>query len=317
MLLKAGMKYLVAFILALATSSAYAICPDTARGETQEDCPWAGIARALSQQAQTRRLTPADLEQASPSLSKQIAHDSREIALKALWGKSINYDELANAIIIDPAILKTLASAFRVKLTDAMLAEHLSHAGMEHTYGYLFSNLKTSFGYKRARWVHGDIERGFGLPVGTFGPQAPEVSGGTLFSNVTYFFGRIAFHDDAGALKILENHSGGVAKALREFNYLLLKPVRFEETIPSKGVVLRTDLVVNLWGKSYLLVYSVVTNGKPRLITGFPVDQGFVDSLLSKDELGTGKPITTRYNAYVEGVSGSVLPGTRRMIQPE
>ena len=224
--------------LLLATAAHGATCPDTANGETQEDCPWAGIARGLSELAQTKRLTAEDLKQASPSLFQQITRDAEETSLKALWGTSINYDEFAKGVIVDPAILKVLAETFRVKLTDSMLAEHLSNAGMEHTYGYLFSRLKTAFGYKRARWVRGDLERGFDLPVGTLGPQAPQASGGSFFSNVTYFFGRIAFRDDPGLLRTLEKHSSGVAKCLREFDYSSLKPIRFEESIPSKGIVL-------------------------------------------------------------------------------
>src|SRR5205823_4357190 len=108
-----------------------------------------------------------------------------------LWGTSINYDELAKAIIVHPAILRALDKSFvshapmEVQNIDAQAPESvatarllgvapthdpaghpLAHAGMEHTYGYLFSVLKTSFGYKRARWVSGESERGFGLKTG-------------------------------------------------------------------------------------------------------------------------------------------------------
>ncbi len=298
-----------------------AVCPDSSLGETQEDCPWGGIARALSQEAQSRPLHPSDLKQAAPALYPQIERDGKLGTLKGLWGTSINYDELAKGIIIDPAILKMLAETFRVKLTDAMLADHLSHAGMEHTYGYLFSTLKTAFGYKRARWVHGDTERGFGFPVGTLGPQAPEVSGGTLFVNATWFMGHIAFREEPANLQILKRHENDVAKVLRDFDFTSLKPIRLEETIPSKGVVLRTDLVpfkvtsgdANSTVNSSLLVYSVVVGGKARLITGFPVTQTFVDNTLNKDGLGDNKPITTRYNAYIDGVTGNTFTGTRRV----
>src|SRR6185437_3416867 len=117
------------------------------------------------------------------------------------------------------------------------------HAGMEHTYGYLFSTLKTAFGYKRARWVHGDTERGFGLQVGALGPDTPKVSGGSLFSNATYFFGRIAFRDNPELLAALKRGSKAVAKQILQFDYTSLKTIRLEETIASKNVSLRTDLV--------------------------------------------------------------------------
>jgi hypothetical protein len=258
-----------------------------------------------------------DLKDASPDLYSQINLDSARADYKDLWGQSINYDELAKGIIVDPAILKVIAKTLQV----SWVSDRIAHAGMEHTYGYLFSNLKTSFGYKRARWVHGDTDRGFGLPIGTLGPNAPSVGGGTLFSNATFFFGRIAFRNDPASLKQLLAHASDASKALQDFKFSSLKPVRLEETIPSKNIVLRTDLVpfavkpaVSDPGAQYLLVYSVVMNGTAKLITGFPVAQSFVDSTLNKDNLGDDKPIVTRYNAFVDGISGNTLTGSRRVI---
>lgn len=306
----------------MVTSSSPALaanCPDSSLAETQEDCPWAGIARALSEQGKLGAIDLiAALKDSAPELAAEISRDSHATQYKTLWGKSINFDELAKGIIIDPAILKALAKAFHVHY----ISDRLSHAGMEHTYGYLFSNLKTAFGYKRARWVHGDTERGFGLTVGTLGPEAPKVSGGSLFSNATYFFGRIAFRDDAKLIRVLEKHAGGVAKSLRHFDYSILKPSRLEETIASKNVVIRTDLVPfttkpeNAGANTYLLIYSIIEEGRSYLITGFPVGQSFVDSALNKDKLGENKPITTQYNAFVDGVSGESLQGTRKVIAP-
>jgi hypothetical protein len=298
-----------------------ATCPDASLGEIQEDCPWAGIARGLSLLAQSRELTPADLKAAAPDLYTQINRDSAQNQLKGLWGQSINYDELAKGIILDPAILKVLAKTFQV----AWVSDRIAHAGVEHTYGYLFSTLKTAFGYKRARWVHGDTERGFGLPVGTLSPAAPSAGGSSLFSNATFFFGKIAFRNDPATLKVLVANSPGIPKALQNFGYSSLKTIRLEETITSKNVVLRTDMVPFTVKPSasdpnanqYLLVYSVVSNGLVQLITGFPVGQGFVDSTLNKDNLGDDKPIITRYNAFVDGISGNNFTGSRRVISAE
>lgn len=291
-------------------------CPDTAQAETQEDCPWAGIARTLSERAEQGGVL--DLKTAAPELCSQIRRDSRNATFKSLWGESINFDELAKGIIVDPPTLKALAQEFKVPY----ISDRISHAGVEHTYGYLFSTLKTAFGYKRARWVHGDTDRGFGLVPGTLSPEAPKTSGGTLFSNASYFFGRIAFRTDRRELRQLKSHSSGVAESLRKFNYSVLKPVRLEEVIPSKDVILRTDLVPftvkpessDASPNQYLLVYSVVVNGHAKLITGFPVGQSFVDSTLNKDALGDNKPIMTRYNGYIEDVSGETFTGTRRVI---
>ena len=296
-------------------------CPDASLGELQEDCPWAGIARGLATEAQSHELSPADLKEAAPDLYAQISRDAAQTQLKGLWGQSINYDELAKGIILNPAILKVLSKSFQVP----WISDRIAHAGMEHTYGYLFSTLKTAFGYKRARWVHGDTERGFGLPAGTLSPAAPSAGGSTLFANATFFFGKIAFRNDAATLKVLVANCTGVPKALQSFAFSSLKTIRLEETLASKNVVLRTDLVpftvkpseTNPGTNQYLLVYSVVVDGTAKLITGFPVGQGFVDSTLNKDNLGDDKPIITRYNAFVDGISGNSFNGTRRTIVVE
>jgi hypothetical protein len=312
--------FLASHAVSQGASTQDATCPNTTLGETQEDCPWAEISRT----------SPFDLKKEDPTLATQITTDGERHQLKNLWGQSINYDELAHGIILDPILLKSLSQLFKTP----WISDRVTHAGLEHTYGYLFSTLKTAFGYKRARWVHGDIERGFSMTVGTFGPHASETSGGTLFSNVTYFFGEIAFRNDPIPLATLKRFAdmtpNAFAEGVKNFNYSSLKTVRLEETIAnennqtaSRPVVLRTDLVlfpnkptdVTPNSNQYLLIYSVVTEGSAKLITGFPVSPSFVDQTLNPSNLGEHKPITVRYNAFIEGLSGETLQGTRRIVQ--
>ena len=100
-------------------------------------------------------------------------------------------------------------------------------AALNHTYGYLFSEVPTPYGYKRARFVKGIIEKGFGLPVGLFSgiPQK-----GTLLSNLTKFIGTIAFRDNADCIKELQAsiESGNIPKVteLENFGYSTLKVKR-------------------------------------------------------------------------------------------
>lgn len=325
-------------------------CPDTAAGETQEDCPWAGVARALVAEADAGRQKQVTglLKELLPELDRALQTDSKRSTWKTLWGRSINFDELANGVIVHPAIIAALGERFGNRsqmilmnfraeksmgspalealgkpiVTDPA-GHQLVHAGLEHTYGYLFSLLKTSFGYKRARWVQGEIEQGFGLKPGLFGPRT---EAGTLFGNVTYFAGRIAFRNNEERIEVLRKGSKDLASQVRDFDFSKLAPIRAEETVDAKDsignvrkVVLRTDLVPFFHPQkdTHLLVYSIVdpSNGGEVLITAFPVNQAFVDLVTKTENLGEGKPVQTRYNGFVEGVTGVQLTGTRKVIR--
>jgi len=301
-----------------------ATCPDTVLNETSEDCPWAGAARTLYQvQQEARPLLPA-FKDLAPQIESQISRDSGKPFLK-LWGKSINFDELAQGTIVQPELLDLMADLIGV----APRKERIVHAGMEHTYGYLFSVLKTPYGYKRARWVRPEIEVGFGLPSGTLSPLPSE---GTLLSNVSYFAGKIAFRSDRLSNPFLKSgEKFQVASALVNFPYAYLKIIRMEETLRLKGtkkpgskVVLRTDLVPFpvqpevKTANTHLLVYSIQRGIRFELISAFPVQDSFVTGVVNPDKLGTDQPIITRYNAYIERVTGVSPPlkGTRKISDP-
>ena len=293
-------------------------CPTPRSAESTADCPWASVARALESRADPNAVKD-ELRALLPATYAAIADDARRSELLAAWGRSTNFDEAARGSIVSPFVLDALNDLARSGRRDG----NVTHAGIAHTYGYLFSTLRTSFGYKRARWVQGDLEAGFGLARGTLGPAPPS---GTLFSNVTYFLGAIAFRGDAPLRAALEENAGGVAEAVRGFDYGRLRPVRIEETIAlaahAREVVLRTDLVpfpsgVVLAASTHLLVYSVCDSadagGRARLITAFPVARAFVDAAVDPAQFGDDRPIVTRYNAVVQGVTdAAALRGTRR-----
>jgi hypothetical protein len=318
-------------------------------GETAADCPWGGVARALVAEADAGRSKQVVglFRELLPDLDRALQSDSHRASWKTLWGRSINFDELAKDVIVHPAIVEALgerfgnrapmilthfnaekisgspaAAALGKPVTTDPAGHPLVHAGMEHTYGYLFSLLRTSFGYKRARWVQGEIEAGFGLKAGLLGPR-PET--GTLFSNVTYFAGHIAFRGNESRLSILQKGGRDLPSEIRDFDFSKLSPIRLEETVSAKDgagemrtVVLRTDFVpfFHPQADSHLLVYSVLdpSNGGETLVTAFPVAQSFVDMATAADGLGEGKPVQTRYNGFVEGVTGAILTGTRKMV---
>ena len=98
---------------------------------------------------------------------------------------------------------------------------------------------------------------------------------------------------------------------------------RLTETVePEAGrtVQLRTDFIPftgEYGGNSWLLVYSVKDSGEKRskLITVFPVGSGFVDRALNPEYLGEDKSVQTRYNAFVKGLTGRRINGSRTVQQ--
>jgi hypothetical protein len=300
------------------------LCPDTTQGETAQDCPWAGIARTLGERIDAHE--ELDFNKAAPEIAKQLKKDSSERELKSLWGESINFDELAKGIIVRPEILSAIAKdfgvSFPVEPSTTPNYDRIAMAGMEHTYGYLFSILKTAFGYKRARWVGGEVENGFGFPLGVFGPDASKFHS-TLFGNVTIFGGNIAFRDNPENLKIIRRHRRYASREVKDFDFSALKITRLTETIEATAntprVEIHTDFVpfthpntANPTGDQYLLVYSI----NSKLVTLFPVAQSTLDSSTAPANLGEGKSIATQYNGFVRGVSGSTFTGTRKVSQP-
>lgn len=281
-----------------------AACP--AAGETAEDCPWAGAARDLAAAEAAGAGLEQVFEASLPGLLAQMDKDRATPGLLALWGESINYDELANGEIVRPEILSFIAS----RLGAAQPRGRVVHAGLEHTYGYLFSLLPTKFGFKRARWVKPDIEKGLGLQAGSAGPAPSE---GTLLANVTCLAGGIALKDDPAAWAALRKAGANCAGAVKKYAFSAVKRTRLTEEVALPGgrrVTLRTDFAPFLapaGGNTHLLVYSVRDTAAAHsyLVTAFPVNAGFVQNATAAGGLGKNKPVQTRYNAHVEGLTGA------------
>ena len=174
----------------------------------------------------------------------------------------------------------------------------IGHAGLNHTYGYLFSTLQTPYGYKRARYVQGEIEAGFGIPSALFNGQSPR---GTLLSNFTSFVGNIAFRNDGAQKTNFKNLlAGSEISALPElvnYPYSELKPTRLMEVVKTADYYLeiRTDIVpfthTNDKGSdTALLVYSIdyhlaTEPSDPRIITAFPVAASFATGIFDPAQM--------------------------------
>ncbi len=297
--------------------------------QAQSDYPWIEVTRTIEGMEDPARIKEV-IENRIPGFLKQLEQDHETPLLFQLWGMSRNIDEShlsTGRRTVSPSILKALNGIWNVNYDDAYIH---GHAGLTHTYGYLFSNLETPFGYKRARYTRNEIETGFGLPAGLFSGRPPK---GTLFSNLTVFAGKIAFRDHEPAVKLLDEAIGQIGRTapaeLLSYPYGTLKVRRLVEWTRNDAFTLelRTDIVsfprVNTAGRNTaLLIYSIVykkdgkDRARPRLITVFPVDSGFAHNLFKADGLGERVPFKLKYNASVQGdLNPTLLVGRRFIVE--
>lgn len=138
----------------VASVSSSADCPQSGNKETAEDCPWATIVRDFLQSNQSRDAFEAIIRKWSPRFHESLQMDARNIPAKDLWGWSANYDDNMLAETVNRALLSHLLAWMEAPPLSGP-ESRIAHAGIEHTYGYMLSNLLTSRGYKRLRWVRG------------------------------------------------------------------------------------------------------------------------------------------------------------------
>lgn len=260
----------------------------------------------------------AVLQRRCPELSQQIKRTAANPTAVRLWGQSLNFDEIAKRVIVDPHVLRVIHT-----LTGVPMLSRDVHAGLQHTYGYLFSLIETPFGCKRDRWMNGTLDRAFGFKQATLQPVS---AAGTLFFNATYFLGRIVFSGQRREIAMLRRLRSSIDPALIQFSYRKLKVKRLVETVAvpqdkQSRVSLITDIVPFPVGKatgdrSALLIYSVKDTRKPirQLITVFPVSASVVQTLSAPDTLGSHREVRLRYNASVDGLPRSVMTGSRELI---
>jgi hypothetical protein len=275
-------------------------------------------AKAMALAAIERCSVLAVMKKLCPRVCQQIRRDRTYPGLLSLWGRSVNVDENANQIIVHPAILHAIGQLAGVRMQGQIV-----HAGLQHTYGYLFSLIQTPYGKKRDRWLSTTWERGFGLDLLLLSDRPRE---GSLLANLTWFLGQIVYRDQPRGLRRLQRSAAAVAKELVDFDFAHLSVCRIAErvTLPGKTkreVALITDLLAfphqdEAEGQSNLLIYSVETSGSnPRkLITAFPVSTTVVDDM--KASVSRRKvEVRLRFNGYVPGLYGKTLLGRRVFLK--
>jgi hypothetical protein len=271
-------------------------------------------AQAMVAAAENDRSVVSVLKRLCPHIYQQIRRDARYPELLSLWGRGVNVDENVGQIIVHPAILKEIGSLAGVPMRGRVV-----HAGLQHTYGYLFSLIDTPYGAKRDRWLSTDMERGFGIDLTLLGDRP---SSGTLLANLTWFVGQIVFRDRPRLRQRLESSTAAVAPSLLRYN-ARLDVCRIVERVvlpgkPGREVSLITDLLryphppADQTKDHTLLVYSIQQgkNSALKLITAFPVRPAMVREL--RASVGPGKVrVRPRYNASVRGFPPAALPGRR------
>lgn len=244
------------------------------------------------------------LEPELPGLSGNLKN-AREISAR-YWTDSTPFDELAKEYILPENVLNALG--IRHETTGGVV--HVP-AGMMHTYGYLFSQLKTPYGLKSKRWVESRLDERLGLPPGTFSPVPPR---GEFASNVTAAFlklvGERSSVPGAAKLKLKEKAAGFVEQKLvwKTPNGKTEKASVFTHLVPLKAL---PDYQT---ADAYLLIYSVVSGGRRRLVTGFPIEEKFAESIM-KTPAGAGASFNPRFNLYVDP-SWTVVSAETRGYKP-
>lgn len=273
-------------------------------------------AQAMTAAAASGRSVSAVLKKLCPEVYRQIRRDGQYPQLLAFWGRSVNVDENAGQTIVHPAILQAIGALSGVAMTGRVV-----HAGLQHTYGYLFSLIDTPYGTKRERWVSTEMERGFGFDLSLLG-ERPRA--GTLLANLTWFLGRIVYRDRPKELARLARQIDAPAPALVHYDYSRLKVRRIVEKAVNAGKIAReitllTDLVAypspptDPHGETTLLVYSVQSGplSPLKLVTAFPVRDDMVRALEAAVPARGPVAVRPRYNAYVAGLSGRTVSGQR------
>lgn len=207
------------------------------------------------------------------------------------WTDCTIFDELAKGEILEEKALKALGIPRRV--TGGVVH---APAGVMHTYGYLFSQLKTAYGLKGKRWIESRLDERLGLPEGTFSPLAPE---GEFASNLTS-----ALLALIGAPEKIA-HARGPAPAARSIGRVEQRVTWRTPDGKAVKAVVSTHLVplMPLPGfespDSFLLIYEVLRDGRRRFTTAFPVGKEFADAVMATkpDKETAFKP---RFNLFVD-----------------
>ena len=251
--------------------------------------------------------TAQALEDELPGLAKNLK--TAESVSAKYWTDSTIFVELAKENILPDKVLDGLG----IRHENSGGVVHVP-AGMMHTYGYLFSQLKTAYGLKGKRWIESRVDERLGLPAWTFSPLPPK---GEFASNVTAVYlglaGEKVAIPTAAELRTKAKAAGFVEQKVkwRTPGGKTVTASVFTHLVPLAPVAgLETK-------DAYLLIYSVAEGGRRRLVTGFPVETGFAESIM-KTPAGDAPSFKPRFNLYVDPawtVASQETKGFRPLVE--
>ncbi len=247
----------------------------------------------------------------APELYEQICRSGKCQSLLNLWGECLNVDDNTSEEIVDPSILKLLG-----ELTGVSMDSPVVHAGIQHSYGYLFSLIETPYGQKRERWTERSLETALEFSRPTFQPITRH---GTLLLNLTYFLGRIMFRGRRSEIARLRRSRHIVDPHLTDVNYRQLKCYRIIEEIGTgkQRIQAISDLLTlanspDPEALHAFLIYGIRSEWSDdfKLITAFPISaESF--HLLLEPPCGVKVRVQLKYNAYSAGVTREPTQGKR------
>lgn len=273
-------------------------------------------AREMTKAAAKGRPVLPLLRRLCPEIFHQIVRDGKTPGLLSLWGQSVNVDENVRRLIVPPAILHAIGH-----LAGIPMKGRIVHAGLQHTYGYLFSLLDTPYGLKRDRWLATDMERALGLGPSLLSPQPRR---GTLLANLTFFLGQIVFQGNEKCLQALASLVDAVGPSIARYPFGELRVTRILEEVAlgTKRIRIRTDLLAyphpppEAGGPKTLLIYSTQKGiqGPIQLVTAFPVRPEFEKELKASAQSSDQVDVRLQFNAYVRGMLGRTFLGRRSVL---
>jgi hypothetical protein len=233
--------------------------------------------------------TAADIENVIPSLRRSLA--AADEVSKRWWTDSTSYDEFAHDQILPDPVMDALGIAHET--TNDV--EHAS-AGIMHTYGYLFSQLKTKYGLKSKRWIESRLDERLGLPARTFSPLPPQ---GEFLANVTSALTHLCGFDAdlPGATKAVPH--ARMLGAVEETVQWRRPDGATVDAIVRTRLVALAPLPGVMSSDTHLLIYDYESAGEHRFVTAFPVESSFAKTILDSKP-STDNAFKPRFNFYVD-----------------
>jgi hypothetical protein len=228
----------------------------------------------------------AELRHSHPELLAQILADAERPERFAAWGQSSNLESDAARELVQPRLLSALCTLARIAQPTGFAA----NAGLLHTYGYLLSNRRTPFGFKRQRWTQQVLETGLNLRPGLLSPIPPE---GTLLGNVT-----------ALCHSVWSSHSGTTLVEQPEGSSVRL----LTRLIPFAQAGARV-------AHAAALFHAWEDGDRRHFVTVFPVERAVMEKLEEQFRGGATAMVKPRFNAVIPGLGPEGQPGQISMQQ--